>query len=237
MMEAGMNDGGAGGGTLVFCDIEGTLIAGSIASGFVRAGRARGLFPWRQLAVAQGYTLLGRLLPRYAPDLRWRALLHLLAGQDREAVRQAGIAGLADLSERLQRATLARLTGHQAQGDRVVLLSGSLQDAAAAIAAAVGVDAGEGTQPEIRQGRYTGRMGAAPINQGAAKAQRAGALAQAHGVPLAQCVAYGDSGADIPLLAAVGYPVAVDPDAALHAVAQQRGWEILWNSARPDGRS
>lgn len=225
------------GGTLVFCDIEGTLIAGSIASGFVRAGRARGLFSWWQMVGAQGYTLLGRVLPQRAPSLRWRALLHLLAGQDREAVRQAGIAGLADLSERVKQATLARLTRHRAQGDWVVLLSGSLQDAAEAIAAAVGVDAGEGTQPEIRQGRYTGRMGSAPINQGRAKAQRAVALAQAQGVPLAQCVAYGDSGADIPLLAAVGHPVAVDPDAALRAVAQQRGWEILWNDARPAGRS
>ncbi len=227
----------ATGGTLVFCDIEGTLVSGSIAGGFIRAGRAMKLFPWWQLVVAQGYTLLGRALPNQAADLRWRALLHLLAGQDREAVRQAGVAGLADLPERLKAATLARLTRHRAQGDRVVLLSGGLQDAATAIAAAVGVDASEGTQPEIRQGRYTGRMGAAPINQGQAKAQRAVVLAQEQGVPLAQCVAYGDSRADIPLLTVVGRPIAVDPDATLRAVAQQRGWEILCNDVRPSGRS
>jgi HAD superfamily hydrolase (TIGR01490 family) len=216
-------------GSLVFCDIEGTLVDGNIARGFIREGRARRLFSTWRMLTAQGYIVAGRVLPRQSADLRWRALLSLMAGLDREAIRQAGIAGLADLHERLKPATLARLRGHQAQGDRVVLLSGSLQDAASAIAAAVGADAGEGTQPEIHAGRYTGRMGNAPINQGPAKAARAVALAEAHGIPLGECTAYGDSAADIPLLSAVGHPVAVDPDAGLREVAEARGWEILWN--------
>jgi phosphoserine phosphatase len=40
-------------------------------------------------------------------------------------------------------------------------------------------------------------------------------------------VAYGDTEQDIPLLEHAHHPVAVYPDDALRAVAQERGWEIL----------
>ena len=39
--------------------------------------------------------------------------------------------------------------------------------------------------------------------------------------------AYGDTEQDIPLLEHARHPVAVYPDDALRAVAQERGWEIL----------
>ncbi|HMA37277.1 MAG TPA: HAD-IB family hydrolase [Chloroflexia bacterium] len=218
-------------GRLVFCDIEGTLVEGSIAKDFVRAGRQLKLFPARRLVLAQGYTLCARLAPRYGAALRWRALLQLLAGQRRADVERAGRAGMAALRPRLKPATLARLTAHKAAGDTVVLLSGGLHDAARVIAEAVGADAGEGTQPELRNDTYTGRLRGA-MNAGPGKARRAAHLARQHGVPLAECVAYGDSGADIPLLTAVGHPVAVDPDPQLQTVARARGWEILRSPAR-----
>jgi HAD superfamily hydrolase (TIGR01490 family) len=214
-------------GTLVFLDIEGTLVDGSLSGGFVRAGQEMKLFARSRMLRAQGYMLLTRLLPRYAPTLRWQALLQLMAGHRQETIQQIGRSSLTDLRPMLKPAVIARLTSHKQQGDTVVLLSGGPHDAAVVVADAIGVDAGEGTQPEMQAGTYTGRMGATPINQGPAKARRAATLAAARGIPLAQCVAYGDSGADIPLLSAVGHPVAVDPDPALRAVASRRGWEIL----------
>jgi HAD superfamily hydrolase (TIGR01490 family) len=219
---------------IVFCDIEGTLVEGSLSSGFVRAGRAMRLFPAGRLLQAQGFMLLMRLVPRYAPRLRWQALLRLLAGHDAATIQRAGRAGLQDLQQQLKPAVLDRLTAHTAQGDTVVLLSGGPQDAAMVVAEHVGAAAGEGTRPEQRDGIYTGRMGGA-INQGPAKARRAADLARAQGVALADCVAYGDSAADIPLLAAVGHAVAVDPDPTLRAAAAARGWEILLSpgGARP----
>ena len=39
--------------------------------------------------------------------------------------------------------------------------------------------------------------------------------------------AYSDSINDLPLLSAVNWPVAVDPDARSRAQAAQRGWQIL----------
>ena len=39
--------------------------------------------------------------------------------------------------------------------------------------------------------------------------------------------AYSDSATDLPMLEAVGHPVAVNPDRALAREARERGWEIM----------
>src|SRR5690242_13686869 len=84
--------------TLVFCDIEGTLIDGSLTHSFVQAGRRMGVFAPQRLALAQVYALLSVAAPkRYAPGLRWRALLQLLAGQRRDAIERVGRAGMPEL--------------------------------------------------------------------------------------------------------------------------------------------
>ena len=215
-------------GRMVFCDIEGTLLDGNSTRGFVQEGRRMGLFAPRRMALAQGYLLLTHMAPgQYAAELRWRAILQLLAGNSREQVEEAGRAGMDVVRAQLKPQMVARLAEHKRAGDTVVLLSGGLDDAAKVLAEEVGADSAEGTRPELRDGRYTGRLGSAPINHGAAKAARARVLAAARGVLLADCVAYGDSAADIPLLASVGRPIAVDPDPRLRGAAQAQGWEIL----------
>ena len=50
--------------------------------------------------------------------------------------------------------------------------------------------------------------------------------AQERGVDLADCWAYADSVSDLPMLAAVGHPVAVNPDEALRKVAKERDFAI-----------
>jgi hypothetical protein len=51
-------------------------------------------------------------------------------------------------------------------------------------------------------------------------------LAVAEGIDLAESFAYSDSITDLPMLEAVGHPVAVNPDRDLRRVAAERGWEI-----------
>ena len=50
--------------------------------------------------------------------------------------------------------------------------------------------------------------------------------AERDGIDLAASYAYSDSITDEPMLAAVGHPVAVNPDRALARVAAERGWEV-----------
>ena len=49
---------------------------------------------------------------------------------------------------------------------------------------------------------------------------------------LGQCYAYSDSASDLPMLEAVGHPVAVNPDAKLERIAHHNGWPIVVFSKR-----
>ena len=50
--------------------------------------------------------------------------------------------------------------------------------------------------------------------------------ADAHGIDLRESVAYADSSSDLPMLEAVGFPVAVNPETKLAAIARKRGWLV-----------
>lgn len=216
---------------VAFVDIEGTLVDGSLSSPFVRAGRAQRVFTGMTLLRAQGYALLGKLAPRSrAAHLRWKALLTMLAGHPVAEVLRVGEASVEELRGRFKPAVLGRIQEHLSRGDVVVLLSGGMDDAARMLAAAVGATRGEGTRIVKEGGRFRALL-ATPICQGEAKARRAAEIARELGVSLTECTFYGDSAADIPLLAAVGVPVAVDPDRTLAAEAARRGWGILHATA------
>jgi hypothetical protein len=60
-----------------------------------------------------------------------------------------------------------------------------------------------------------------------AKAVAIAEMAEREGFDLADSYAYSDSISDLPMLEAVGHPVAVNPDAALAALAREQGWEVL----------
>lgn len=212
---------------IAFFDIEGTLIDGTLSSPFVRAGRAQRVFSRAALLRAQGYALASKVAPRSAAvRLRWQALLQLLTGSSVNDIMHVGEQAVQDLRGQFKPAVLARIRVHLAQGDAVVLLSGGMDEAARLLAAAVGATRGVGTRVVQDQGRYLGLL-ATPICQGEAKLRRAAEIARELGADLQACTYYGDSAADIPLLAEVGTPVAVDPDRALTAEAARRGWGIL----------
>ncbi len=213
--------------SVAFVDIEGTLVDGSLSSPFVRAGREQRVFPLSALLRAQGYALLSKFSPRSrSAQLRWQALVTLLAGHPVAEILRVGEASVVELRQHFKPAVLQRIQAHLSQGDTVVLLSGGMDDAARMLAVAVGATRGEGTRI-VKDGGHFRALLATPICQGEAKARRAAEIARELGVSLKECTFYGDSAADIPLLAEVGTPVAVDPDRTLAAEAARRGWGIL----------
>jgi phosphoserine phosphatase len=78
---------------------------------------------------------------------------------------------------------------------------------------------------EVEDGRFTGRI-VPPVCFGPGKVERARVLAAELGVALADCTYYGDSYSDLPVLLAVGHPVAVTPDPRLRREAVRRGFRI-----------
>jgi len=78
---------------------------------------------------------------------------------------------------------------------------------------------------EERDGRYTGFMSSPPL-VGEARAAWLRRYALQEGIDLKHSYAYADSYSDLPLLRAVGNPVAVSPDSALYRYARRRRWPI-----------
>jgi phosphoserine phosphatase len=99
------------------------------------------------------------------------------------------------------------------------------------LAKALGMTAGIGTVSAIADGVYTGDL-AGPFCYGPGKVEAITELARWENLDLAQCYAYSDSASDLPMLEAVGHPVAVNPDAKLERYANHNGWPIVVFSKR-----
>jgi hypothetical protein len=80
------------------------------------------------------------------------------------------------------------------------------------------------TRAESIDGKYTGNLEFYCFGEQKADAVRE--LAGRESIDLSGSYAYSDSATDLPLLEAVGSPVAVNPDRELRRVAEQRNWHI-----------
>lgn len=127
-------------------------------------------------------------------------------------------------------AGFARIRAHRALGHRTVLITGALDFVVdplrplfdEVVCASLGEDA---------DGRFTGRLEHLPPT-GEARALALAEYAAAEGLDLGESVAYADSASDLPLLECVGFPVAVNPESKLAAVARRRGWHVeQWDKA------
>ena len=87
-------------------------------------------------------------------------------------------------------------------------------------------DGGIGMRSEVRDGVYTGRPDG-PFTYREGKAEAIRELAEREGIDLAESYAYSDSESDLPMMRAVGHPVAVNPDRELERVAREEGWRIM----------
>ena len=100
------------------------------------------------------------------------------------------------------------------------------------LAERLGFDDVVATRYVVADGRYTGRLDGRFV-WGTGKLAAVRHWADAHDLDLADSYAYSDSVYDLPLLSAVGYPVAVNPDPRLHVMAVARRWPLLWLDVPP----
>jgi len=120
-----------------------------------------------------------------------------------------------------------RIEYHRARGHRPVLLSAATQYVVRPLAEHL--DLGDDflcTHLETQDGVLTGRL-IEPACYGVGKLHWARQFAADKGIDLAASYFYTDSHSDLPVLLAVGHPVAVNPDARLRRHAQREGWPIL----------
>jgi alcohol-forming fatty acyl-CoA reductase len=165
-------------------------------------------------------------------------------GLDAEEMRRLGQEALNAVTlRRIYPEGMRRIREHKLAGHRVLLLTGALDLVVEPLAELLEVDVDCAHLLEV-DGQLTGDL-LSPPAAGEARATLLEEYARRHGVALDASFAYADAISDLPMLEAVATPVAVNPDARLSQVADQRGWRTErwrmapgnWALPVPDPRS
>jgi HAD superfamily hydrolase (TIGR01490 family) len=210
-----------------FFDLDKTVIAKASIAAFGGPFRRGGLIKRRVVLRA----VLGQLIfLQFGADeerlVRIReSMLALTRGWERDRVREIVRETLLETIEPLiYNEALELMEEHRIAGDRIYLVSASPEEIVLPLAELLGADGAVSSVAEVDEtGCYTGRMAFYAYGPGKATAMRE--LARRTGIDLSQSSAYSDSATDLPMLEAVGHPVAVNADRPLARVARERGWE------------
>lgn len=202
---------------------------GSSGFQFGRAAYRAGLLSRRQLVADALANLRFRL--QGATDEATHAVRDRisasLAGVRVRDMQRLGPDVLALVLPRIYPRMLTLAYEHQDAGRRVYIVTAASRELAETLAHVLTFDGAIGSQfSAVSDGYYTGEPTGLFI-YGADKARAIQQLAEREGIDLDASYAYSDSSSDLPMLRAVGHPVAVNPDAELARVAREQGWEVL----------
>lgn len=118
------------------------------------------------------------------------------------------------------------LRSHRERGHQLLIITATNRVVTAPIAERLGVDALLATDAEHDGRGYTGRVAGTPcFREG--KVTRLQQWLEQHPHTLEHSYFYSDSVNDLPLLEAVGHPIAVDPDPVLEQTARARQWPVI----------
>ncbi len=149
-------------------------------------------------------------------------------------------ATLSELGEKAYRNTIERslyseaiavIEAHRAAGHKLVIVSAASRYQVEPIARVLGIVEICCTRLEVEDGLFTGRL-VAPLCYGEGKTMAARRVARQHRSKLDNCWFYSDSSDDLPLLRAVGHPVAVNASDKLGVHARTHQWPQLRFSTR-----
>ncbi len=209
-----------------FFDVDGTVVRTTVVHYYL-------WLELRQRAVAEWPALLTRI----APDLlMWQRLdrksraafnrefYRVYRGLDAALVRSLARETLDEVTlPRMYPKAVQAIRAHRRNGTRVILLTGALDFVVEPLRPL----ADEVICARLAEfdGEFTGALEETPI-AGEARSAHMRHWALENGVDLADCWAYADSVSDLPMLAAVGHPVAVNPDDALRSEASKRDFAV-----------
>ncbi len=227
--------GSGGSGIAAFFDMDGTLLSSNVIETYL----------WvrlRELDSGERFAELGRIASK-VPALvqaERRSRSDFLRGIYREyaGARLADLDAVADqhltdhILSRLSPDAVRRIREHRAAGHQTVLITGAIRPLTRPLlplfdhieAADLAVD---------DRGVCTGHLASSPL-VGESRAAWMQSFAAEHSIDMKASYAYADSHSDLPLLAAVGNPVAVRPDVPLYRHARRSHWDVAdW--ASPSG--
>jgi phosphoserine phosphatase len=215
----------------VFMEVDGTLLDScGVESAFIDYLAARKILTLKHALQRLAFAV--RWSPTYGRDV-FRMNKVYLAG-----LRRADVDAFAScfvstrLVPTLRPAILERIDAHRDRGDVVVLLAEAPEFLLRALARHLGIRHWRGTDCAYLGNLY---LFAPPlfVPHGTAKLKAANEMCETLGrrwgirFTLRDCVAYAHSRTDLPLLSAVGTPIAVHPDDRLEREARVRGWQVI----------
>ncbi|HEU5104966.1 MAG TPA: HAD-IB family hydrolase [Solirubrobacterales bacterium] len=212
-----------------FFDLDKTLMAGSSGMQFARIAAKQGVVS-RRLLVSWGWEHL-RYRLRGTTDERTAEVLkvarELIRGLPAKTIDRMGPEVMAAILPRVFPQMLDEVYAHQDAGRPTFIVSAAGNGVVEQLAHVLGMDGGIGTRYEVdAEGSYTGRLDG-PFVYGEGKVTAMEEFAARHEIELGESYAYSDSLSDLPMLRAVGNPVAVNPDPPLAAIAREEGWQTL----------
>jgi phosphoserine phosphatase len=219
--------------------MDGTLLSSNVIEGYL----------WlrlRELSTSDRVAQIGRIAAK-VPSLV-QAERRQRSDFLRTAYREYAGAELAVLDEivdqhltghvlsRLSSSAVRRVREHKAAGHTTVLITGAIRPLTRPLLPLFDhIEAAELATDD--RGVCTGYLASSPL-VGESRAAWMQSYATANGIDLTASFGYADSHSDLPLLAAVGNPVAVRPDVPLFRHARKSRWTIVdWASPGPSARS
>lgn len=115
---------------------------------------------------------------------------------------------------------------HRQQGDTLLIITATNRFVTAPIAERLGIPHLLASEPEVIDGRYTGKSCGIPCFQDG-KVTRLQQWLEQQQLTEGTTYFYSDSANDLPLLQQVSHPVAVDPDPRLQKYAEDHSWPII----------
>lgn len=130
------------------------------------------------------------------------------------------------IAPRLRSKAMERIDWHRERGHRIVIITATTRFVAAASAELLDVGDLLATEPELRDGVFTGELTGIPcFREG--KVRRLQDFCAQENIDSVDLHFYSDSHNDLPLLEHAHFPYAVTPDLTLREHAQKKGWPIL----------
>jgi HAD superfamily hydrolase (TIGR01490 family) len=213
--------------TIAFFDLDKTLLARNSGQLWIRSELRQGFITRWQALRAMAWLTRYHLGFARLEDAILESIRSLAGGDEAELKARTLRFYHSEVRGLVRPGARDALARHRAAGESLVLLTSSTDYLSEAVATDLSLDGVLCNRFEIdERGCYTGRpLGG--LCYGPGKLSLAREYAGARGVELSQCAFYTDSASDLPVLEAVGRPVAVNPDPRLRREARRRGWPVV----------
>lgn len=215
-------------------DLDGTVMSGNVIETYLWT-KLPGVDPLGQLT--EMVSLLGRL-PSYLHAERrdrgtfLRAFYRRYKGFNMAELERFIDAEVAPwIMDKVSDDAIQRLREHREAGHTTILLTGAIRPLTRPLADLFDVIIAADLEVDAK-GVATGFLTGPPM-VGESRSAWLAHYARLHGADLSKSFAYADSHVDLPMLSAVGSPVAVSPDVALMRAANAHQWTVVQWPALP----